>query len=172
MLAFDAFATAAPSVAEPIRVRLEATNLGFIGTVRKDGSPRVSPFEIRIAHGRLLVGAMPGSVKARDLQRDPRCCVVTALMDANDRSPEGKLFAVAVEITDPAEAATALGAFSNEELDPANLASSHAFEMLVTGAALQYVERDTWVTLSWDHAGGIRHRRRAGPTGSTVDVES
>lgn len=44
------------------------------------------------------------------------------------------------------------------------------FELLITGADWQYVEDDTWLTLSWSLDAGVRIRRRSGPTGLPEDV--
>lgn len=44
----------------------------LIGTTRRDGSARISGVEPLIMDGDLWLSMMPGSVKARDLQRDPR----------------------------------------------------------------------------------------------------
>ena len=44
----------------------------LIGTTRRDGSARISGVEPLIMDGDLWLSMMPGSVKARDLHRDPR----------------------------------------------------------------------------------------------------
>ena len=43
MIPFSQLQQVASEVADPIRARLEATGLAILGTVRADGSPRVSP---------------------------------------------------------------------------------------------------------------------------------
>lgn len=47
----------------------------LIGTTRRDGSARISGVEPLIMDGDLWLSMMPGSVKARDLHRDPRILV-------------------------------------------------------------------------------------------------
>lgn len=44
----------------------------LIGTIRRDGSPRISGVEPLIMDGDLWLSMMPASTKARDLHRDPR----------------------------------------------------------------------------------------------------
>ena len=44
----------------------------MLGTVRPDGSPRISPVEPYLVGGQLLIGAMAWSRKSADLHRDPR----------------------------------------------------------------------------------------------------
>ena len=53
----------------------------MLGTLRRDGSPRVSPIEVAFHDGRLYVGMMPGSTKSLDVERDPRVSLVTAIAD-------------------------------------------------------------------------------------------
>ncbi len=43
-----------------------------LATLRRDGSPRISGTEVIFADGELWLGSMWQSLKARDLQRDPR----------------------------------------------------------------------------------------------------
>jgi hypothetical protein len=52
--------------------RLNAIPVAMLGTVRPDGSARISPIEPYIVNGQFLAGAMTWSKKASDLHRDPR----------------------------------------------------------------------------------------------------
>ncbi len=171
MLSFDALDPLAPDIAGPIRARLVATGLALLGTIRADGSPRVSPIEVSLQRGGLYLGMMPGSWKARDLVRDPRCALLTPVADRDDLAGEGKLFGRVRAITDPAETAAVLRtAVEHLDLDPEELTGSPAFEVLVDGAAWQYVEGDTFVTRSWNARDGVRLRHRVGATGEPVDI--
>jgi hypothetical protein len=62
----------APYIARLGMERLNATRLTMLGTLCRDGSPRISPVEPYVTSGHLLVGAMTWSGKAADLRRDPR----------------------------------------------------------------------------------------------------
>src|SRR5690242_6697546 len=62
----------APEIARLGMARLAAVPVAMLGTVRPDGSPRISPVEPCLAGGQLLIGAMAWSRKAADLHRDPR----------------------------------------------------------------------------------------------------
>jgi hypothetical protein len=62
----------APQIARLGIARLAASRVAMLGTLRSDGSPRISPIEPYARHGHLLVGAMAWSKKAHDLLRDPR----------------------------------------------------------------------------------------------------
>src|SRR5690606_41952748 len=91
MATFDDLRTAAPTIADRFADKLAATGLGFVATTRRDGWPRVSPMEVSIMGGRLYVGRMPGAVKAKHLQRDPRCWLITTTTDRDDRSGRVKI---------------------------------------------------------------------------------
>ena len=95
------FERAAPALAQAARARLEATHIALLGTLRRDGSPRISPIEPYFTPDELLLGAMARSMKAIDLRRDPRCVLHSAVTEPDAGEPEFKLYGRAV----PAEAA-------------------------------------------------------------------
>uniref|UniRef100_UPI002619D67F pyridoxamine 5'-phosphate oxidase family protein n=1 Tax=Trebonia sp. TaxID=2767075 RepID=UPI002619D67F len=70
---------AAPEIARLGAARLASARVALLGTLRRDGSPRISPVEPYIAGGQLLIGAMAWSAKAGDLQRDPRYVLHSAV---------------------------------------------------------------------------------------------
>ncbi len=72
---WDAFAEACPQIATLAEERFRADELAILGTVRADGSPRISPCEVDLVDGRLCFGMMWQSQKALDLQRDTRLVV-------------------------------------------------------------------------------------------------
>lgn len=55
---WDEFAGEAPELADLGRKRLEDRGLCLIGTIRTDGTPRISPVELLIFEGRLYLGMM------------------------------------------------------------------------------------------------------------------
>lgn len=92
----------APRIGVVGRGRLEAARVVLLGTVRRNGSPRISPVEPYLVEARLLFGAIAWSAKARDLLRDPRCVVHSAITGPDAGEPELKLHGRAEEVTDPA----------------------------------------------------------------------
>ena len=60
---------AAPQITGPGERRLEETRVALLGTLRSDGSPRISPIEPHLSSGHLLFGAMAWSLKVRDLAK-------------------------------------------------------------------------------------------------------
>ena len=82
MATWDNFAAAAPELAAAARELFEAHTHLTIATLRKDGAPRISGIEAQFLLGDLWFGSMPGAVKARDLQRDPRFALHSGTGDA------------------------------------------------------------------------------------------
>jgi hypothetical protein len=87
----------APEIARLGRRRLDEARVALLGTLRKDGSPRISPIEPYFTHGQLLLGAMAWSLKVRDLQRDPRCVVHSAVSGPDRGEGELRLYGRALE---------------------------------------------------------------------------
>ncbi|MGO9197860.1 MAG: pyridoxamine 5'-phosphate oxidase family protein [Acidimicrobiales bacterium] len=103
MTAWAKFAEEAPQLAERGRLRLESTGLSLVGTLRKDGSPRISPVEPLILDGEVYLGMMWQSMKARDLLRDPRCVVHSTVLEKDGTEGDFKLYGTAVPVSDPSE---------------------------------------------------------------------
>jgi hypothetical protein len=87
----------APEIARLGMARLNAARVAMLGTLRRDGSPRISPIEPSMVSGRLLVGAMTWSGKAADLRRDPRYMLHSAVTGPDSGEGELKLYGVAAE---------------------------------------------------------------------------
>jgi len=94
------FEAAAPKLARRGRARFERTGVVLVGTLRSDGSPRISPVEPYFVGGHLLLGMMSRSGKARDLLRDPRCSVHSSISDVNGSEGEFQVLGRAVLIRD------------------------------------------------------------------------
>lgn len=95
-------AAAAPELAAIGLERFGATGLSMVGTLRKDGSPRISPCEVYVVDGELLLGMMWRSKKAVDLLRDPRLTVHSATCNREGAEGDFKLYGRAVDVPDPA----------------------------------------------------------------------
>jgi hypothetical protein len=86
------FAAASPRLAALGEERIERHGLILLATLRRDGSPRISPVEPLIVDGELVLGMIWQSTKALDLLRDPRCHVHTIVTDRNGTEGEFKLW--------------------------------------------------------------------------------
>src|SRR6266568_2849902 len=92
--------TAAPELADLGKQRLEQARVALLATLRKDGSPRISPVEPFLTQEQLLFGAMSWSLKTRDLLRDPRCMLHSAISGPDSGEGELKLYGRATEAHD------------------------------------------------------------------------
>src|ERR671938_491976 len=100
MASWSDVASAAPELAALVRARFEATGLGLLATLRRDGSPRVSGIEPLFTPDELWLGMMPGSRKAADLLRDPRFALHSATVDKQVTHGDAKLSGRAIPVQD------------------------------------------------------------------------
>ena len=97
---WDEFAIACPEIADLAEKRFRKDELVMLGTIRPDGSPRISPCEVDFAAGRLFLGMMWRSKKALDLLRDPRLAVHSVPSDKMNPGGDVKLYGVVVDERD------------------------------------------------------------------------
>ena len=130
-----------------------------LGTIRNDGTPRLSGVELQFCLGEVFLGSMLQAAKAKDLLRDPHMSVHSAPADPG---PDGtgwagdaKLSGRAVEVTDQAEK-EAWGAA--QEHDPESLGGFHLFRIEVDQVVLIELNNEltAMVVTSWTLAGGTR----------------
>lgn len=91
---------AVPELAAKVRGRFEAHGLAMLATLRKDGAPRISGIETLFGEGELWLGMMPGSLKAKDLLRDPRLALHSATTDKMVKKGDAKLSGQALLVED------------------------------------------------------------------------
>jgi hypothetical protein len=89
-----------PRLAELGRQRLIDPGVVLVGTIRRDGTPRLSPVEPWIMDGTLWLSMMLRSTKAADLLRDPRILVHNAVSNRDGHDGEFKLRGTAREEPD------------------------------------------------------------------------
>ncbi|HET7137905.1 MAG TPA: pyridoxamine 5'-phosphate oxidase family protein [Gaiellaceae bacterium] len=94
------FAAACPELARLGEERLRSRELCLVGTLRRNGWPRISPVEPEFVGDELMLGMMWQSPKARDLERDPRIVVHSTLTDRHDLSGDFKLYGRALPVED------------------------------------------------------------------------
>ena len=73
---------AAPELAARVESLFQARKHKTLATLRRDGSPRISGTETVFLDGELLLGMMPDSLKAKDVQRDGRLALHSPSVDA------------------------------------------------------------------------------------------
>jgi len=82
--------------------RLIGPGVVLVATVRRDGTPRLSPVEPFVLNGDLWLSMLLGSLKAADLHRDPRVLVHSVVSGPSGEQGETKLRGRAVASDDPA----------------------------------------------------------------------
>jgi hypothetical protein len=98
---WEQFEAAAPELAAVGRSQFEQSGVALIGTLRKDGSPRISCVEPCILDGVLYLGMMWQSRKALDLLQDPRLVLHKTVCTSTGDEVEFSLRGRAIEIRDP-----------------------------------------------------------------------
>jgi hypothetical protein len=98
---WDEFAEACPELSLLGEERLRTKELCLVGTLRKNGWPRISPVEPEFVDGELMLGMMWRSPKALDLFRDPRLVVHSVVSNRSGEEGDFKLYGHGVAIEDP-----------------------------------------------------------------------
>jgi hypothetical protein len=138
-----------PDLADHVRRCFAVRKHSTVATLRRDGSPRISGTEVEFASdGELYLGMMPGSVKALDLQRDPRLALHSPTEDPPEDNPsswlgDAKIAGQAVEVSTRTQPG-----------DP------HRFRIDIDEAVVTAVDRDELVIRSWHPDRGLQARRR------------
>jgi len=160
MASWNGIIEAAPEIAALAQERIEATGLALLATLRRDGSPRISGVEPSFFDGELLLGMMDASLKARDLQRDPRCALHNATVDKNVADGDVKISGRAVEITDEDEKTEFLTTFAEANGYGPPPGPFHLFRVDVTELATIRPGGDHLVIESWSEATGPKRTER------------
>jgi len=149
------FARACPEIADPAIERFQRQELCMLGTLRADGSPRISPCELDLANGHLILGMMWQSRKALDLLRDPRCVLHTCTTDRMGTEGDAKIYARAESVDDPVLRQAYRDAVKQRIDWAPDEPSFHAFSVDVRSAAfITFAEPKT--VIAWDPARGTR----------------
>jgi len=153
MTNWESFAAEAPRLASAVRARFEAHQHHVLATLRADGSPRVSGTEVAFYGPDLVLGSMPGAVKALDLRRDGRFALHANPGDAAMTGGDAKVSGVAVEVTDP----DVIEDFRRTGVPPGPF---HLFRLELRDAVLTSVEGDALVVDLWQAGSGVRRFTR------------
>jgi hypothetical protein len=95
------FEVVAPRLARLAREKLVGPGVVLVGTVRRDGSPRISPVEPFLLEGDLWLSMLWGSRKAMDLKRDGRVLVHSIVTSRDGGDGEMKVRGICREEHDP-----------------------------------------------------------------------
>jgi Pyridoxamine 5'-phosphate oxidase len=154
------FEAAAPGLAARARELIERFRFVLAGTIRRDGTPRISPVEAHLVEGELVMAMIGGSLKARDLLRDPRLVLNTPVTDASDpNTVEVKLRGRAVEVNEPplrAATAAAIEHASGWRPPP----DWHVFALELGDAAVMAWQSGVLTMDRWTRRDGVQHVSR------------
>jgi hypothetical protein len=148
------FEQAAPELAELGKERFARAGILLVGTIRKDGSPRISPVEYYEVKGHLMLGMMWQSFKAKDLLRDSRCLVHSVVTNRSGSEGEFKLRGRALALDDPA-LHEAYGDATEAEIDWRPTGPFHLFSLDIEEAAFVIYEGDEQRTTHWTKETGV-----------------
>jgi len=87
VLSWEQFEKAAPEMAS-FGLQRMSERVMYLGTVRRDGNPRVHPFTPFVSSGRLFAFMYPTSPKGHDLQRNGRYAIHSLVKDWNGSDGE------------------------------------------------------------------------------------
>ena len=156
------FESAAPELAAQGRELIDRQGFVLLGTIRRDGTPRISPVEARVVQGHLMLVMIRGTHKARDVLRDSRLVLNTPVFDPADPGCELKLRgrAVVVEDRDLLEATVKATEAASGWRPPANW---HFFSVEVEDVALMEWDRGALAMTRWAGERGIERLTRPAP---------
>src|SRR5918999_1672707 len=100
MATWNEVEAAVPELAEAVRSRFEATGLGLLATLRKDGAPRITGVEPGFSRGEVWLGMMDGSRKALALRRDPLLALHSATADKEVKDGDARITGEAGELSE------------------------------------------------------------------------
>ncbi|MFH8567223.1 pyridoxamine 5'-phosphate oxidase family protein [Streptomyces sp. NPDC017993] len=141
--AWSEIVSAEPDFAAQVQERFGAFTHHVLGTLRKDGSPRLTGLEADFRFGELWLGMMPGSRKALDLRRDPRFSLHANPGPGTDMAGgDVRVSGRAVEVTDPETVARYAAAVQPPE--PFHLFRAELAEVVRTSIDDPYMVLETW----------------------------
>ncbi|MEU6861844.1 pyridoxamine 5'-phosphate oxidase family protein [Streptomyces sp. NPDC046876] len=151
-----AFEEREPEFAAAVRARFAAFPHHVLATLRKDGSPRLTGLNVEFRGGELWLAMMAGSLKARDLQRDPRFALHSN-PGPDDAMAEGdvRISGRAIELVDPPE----LHRYA-EETQAEHPSPSHVFHADLTEVVHIGIDGEELVVRTWTPERGLHTFRR------------
>jgi hypothetical protein len=150
---------AAPATADQaarVRARFEASGLGFLATVRADGSPRITGIEPFFGLGELWLGSMPGARKGADLRRDGRLALHAATADKQVSEGDAKVAGRAVLVDDPATQAAVGGILAGDGGEHPEPGTYDLFRVELGELGFLRPEGDHLVIEWWSEGSGYR----------------
>lgn len=148
-MTWEEFQRSNPELADLGEQRFDRTGLILLGSLRKNGWPRISPVEPLITDGQLYLGIMWQSHKALDLLRDPRCTVHSTIWDKAGTEGEFKVYGIAADVQDP-EARRRYGDALYEKIQiRPDESEYHLFSVDIQSAAFVIIQAEEMIHQEW-----------------------
>jgi hypothetical protein len=138
-----------PALEARVHEQIVKPGVTLIGTIRRDGTPRISPVEPMLMDGDLWLSMLHGSAKARDLKRDPRILVHNIVTNRDGEAGELKIRGIAIEEADR-DLHTRYAATATDALGwTPEVGHFHLFRVNIENVtSIRYEDGDQYVT-SW-----------------------
>lgn len=149
----------APELAREGWARFERTHVALLGTIREDGTPRISPVEPFLIGDELAFGVMR-SPKRDDLERDPRIVLHSSVSDINGSEGEFKVYGRAVRTDEPTIRNHPDAWWSSRPREQAALFTVDISEAVLVAWSLEF---DRMETTRWTAAAGATEGTRTYP---------
>jgi hypothetical protein len=150
------FAAASPELATVAKDWIADKHIMLLGTLRADGSPRISAVECDLVGDELVTGMIWQSSKALDLERDPRL-TVHSLPPGKD-NPDGDLKLYGRAVPAGPELKRAYEDALDRRLDWRPPEPYHAFALDITEAGMVRFANGGREITSWRTGGATRRR--------------
>jgi len=160
MLTWAEFETAAPEISQRGRALLDRFQFVLIGTLTRNGSPRINPVEAYVVDGHLLMNMIPRSLKALDLLRDTRV-YVHAPVTGKSGDPEFKL-AGGADVLEDGALRRKLDDLFWQLIEWRPAPDSHYFEIRAERAAFVTYDGNGQTAIRWHAGGNEEHSYRPG----------
>lgn len=149
----------APELAAAVRGLFDSHRHKVLGTLRKDGSPRLSGIEVTFLDDDVWFGGMWMSRKCLDLRRDPRFAIHTSSVDPPAWPGDARMSGSVQEVVDEAqfEAVMRASGEGEAEPEPAHLFRAELEEVVLTRLG---EPADHLVIELWRPGRGVRRTER------------
>ena len=167
MTSWNDVVAAAPDLAGRAQAIMASTTNCVLGTLRADGSPRLSGIDPFFLEGELYIGSMPRSRKGADMARDPRIALHAIPWESRkvkEGAPDpgigdAKVAGRAVRLEDPAEVRRIFEAyFADLAYDTPD--EGDLYRVDVESVVVVSVEDPELVIDRWTASGGVQQVRR------------
>jgi len=138
-----------PGLAALGEERFRLSGMVLLGSLRKNGWPRISPVEMLFHAGELYLGMMWHSRKALDLLRDPRCALHNTVSNRDGSEGDFKVYGRAHPVLDPGQQPTYCDALYQQIGIDAGETEFHLFSIDIQAVAFVEIKDGEMIHPVW-----------------------